>query len=44
MTHKHDWEKATTTDRTVNLDFWICVACGKISPGPTDNEYLTPAP
>ena len=43
--HKHEWEKAATTEKKMDghpIDFWICLGCGKVSPGPTDNEALDP--
>ena len=39
--HVHEWEVATVLDRR-DLDFWICLSCAKVSPGPTDNEHLDP--
>ena len=39
---KHQWETATTTARKEVLTFWVCLRCGKVSPGPTDNEALDP--
>lgn len=44
MSHKHEWEKAATTERSEVLTFWVCISCGEISPGPTDNENLEPKP
>lgn len=41
--HKHDWQEATTTSRKEVLTFWICISCGSVSPGPTDNEGLRPS-
>jgi len=38
----HDWHKAALIDKPY-YDFWMCIHCGKTSPGPTDNDALRPS-
>ncbi|GAG70517.1 unnamed protein product [marine sediment metagenome] len=38
----HEWVEAVIKDRN-NLTFWVCLRCGRTSPGPTDNVDLQPS-
>ena len=37
----HEWRKGHLVDNP-KIDFWLCMRCGRVSPGPTDNEALVP--
>lgn len=39
--HVHEWYRAFVPARH-DMDFWVCLRCGAVSPGPTDVEDLDP--
>lgn len=39
---RHTWFEAVLLDRG-DITFWVCLRCGRVSPGPTDNEDLRPS-